>query len=371
MSTYRSASSRSKGSHDSGHDSSRDRSRDRSTRNDSDSARRVPVGAALAGIGLLASWLFVRAKTRRAEREHPPAGRFITVDGVRLHYLERGTGPALVLLHGNGVDAADWVHSGLFDAAAERYRVIAFDRPGFGYSARPRSTLWTPAHQARLLHHALEQLGVDSAIVVGHSWGALVALAMGLRAPDFVRGLVLVSGYYYPNLRLDALVAAPPAVPLLGDALRYTVAPLAGRLIWPAAAGWAFAPLPVSERFRQGSPWMALRPGSLRASAADATLMGPATMAMSQRYGRLKVPVQILAGTQDGVCDCAHHSERLYAALPHSELSVTPGVGHMLHYAEPGKVLGAIDAIAAQAGAPARPPGPRENARAAAAESGV
>lgn len=312
------------------------------------SGRRLSTGAALAGIGLLASWLFVRARTRRAEHAHPPAGRFITVDGVRLHYLERGTGPALVLLHGNGVDATDWERSGVLDAAAEHYRVIAFDRPGFGYSERPRSTVWTPDRQARLLHHALQELQVDSAIVAGHSWGTLVALAMGLQVPDFVRGLVLVSGYYYPSLRMDVMVGAPPALPLVGDALRYTVAPLAGRLIWPAAAGRAFAPLPVSERFREMSPWMVLRPAQLRANAADSSLMVPAAMSLARRYGRLKVPVQILSGTQDGVCDCGHNAERLHAALRHSELSVTPGVGHMLHYAEPGKVLGAIDAIASR-----------------------
>ena len=343
----------------------------RSTSENSRTTRRLSAGVAIAGLGLLASWLVVRAKSRRAERDHPPAGSFITVDGVKLHYLERGEGPVLVLLHGNGVDATDWEHSGLLDAAAERYRVIAFDRPGFGYSERPRSTVWTPDRQARLLHHALQELNVDSAIVAGHSWGTLVALNMGLQVPDFVRGLVLVSGYYYPSVRMDVMVGAPPAIPLVGDALRYTVAPLAGRLIWPAAVGRAFAPLPVSERFRAVSPWMSLRPGQLRANAADSSLMVPAAISLARRFGRLKVPVQILSGTQDGVCDCAHNAERLHAALRHSELSVTPVVGHMLHYAEPGKVLGAIDATASQVGGPAHLPSARENAVAAAGESGV
>ncbi len=343
----------------------------RSTGDNARTTRRLSAGVAIAGLGLLASWLVVRAKSRRAERDHPPAGSFITVDGVKLHYLERGKGPVLVLLHGNGVDATDWEHSGLLDAAAEHYRVIAFDRPGFGYSERPRGTVWTPDRQARLLHHALQELNVDSAIVTGHSWGTLVALNMGLQVPEFVRGLVLVSGYYYPSVRMDVMVGAPPAIPLLGDALRYTVAPLAGRLIWPAAAGRAFAPLPVSERFRAVSPWMSLRPGQLRANAADGSLMVPAAISLARRFGRLKVPVQILSGTQDAVCDCAHNAERLHAALRHSELSVTPGVGHMLHYAEPGKVLGAIDAIASLVGVPAHLPSARENAEAAAGESGV
>lgn len=331
----------------------------------------LPAGLGLAGLGLLASGLLVRSKTRQAERAHPPAGRFITVDGVRLHYLERGAGPVLVLLHGNGVDANDWEHCGLLEAACARYRVIAFDRPGFGYSARPRSTLWTADRQARLLRHALRELGVESAIVVGHSLGAQVALALGMCAPDVVRGLVLVSGYYYPSVRLDVMVSAPPAIPVVGDALRYTIAPLAGRLMWPAAVGRAFAPLPVADSFRLTSPWMSLRPSQLRANAADGALAAPSAQALARRYRELTVPAQILAGAEDGVCDCSRNAVRLQHALRQAELSVTPGVGHMLHYAEPGKVLAAIDAIAARVGERAHLPTPAANALAAAAESGV
>ncbi|WP_229507601.1 alpha/beta fold hydrolase [Massilia sp. Dwa41.01b] len=175
-----------------------------------------------------------------------------------------------MLLHGNGVYASDFEYSGLVGQLSERYRVIAFDRPGYGYSARPRSTVWTPDAQARLLHHALQEIGVDSAIVVGHSWGTMVALAMGLQVPDVVRGLVLLSGYYYPTLRLDVTVQAQPAIPLIGDLMRYTVSPLIGRLLWPLLAKRVFSPQPVSERFRRLDPWMALRPGQLRAAAAEA-----------------------------------------------------------------------------------------------------
>jgi hypothetical protein len=88
--------------------------------------------AAAAGLALCAA--FVRHQTRRAERAFPPDGRFVTVDGVRLRYLEWGDGPPLVLLHGNGMLADDFDISGVAAEAARRYRVIAFDRPGYGYS---------------------------------------------------------------------------------------------------------------------------------------------------------------------------------------------------------------------------------------------
>jgi pimeloyl-ACP methyl ester carboxylesterase len=337
--------------------------------------KRLRTGLLVAGLGLAASWLVVRSKTARAEAENPPRGKFVEVDGVRLHYLERGSGPALVLLHGTGVFANDFEYSGLVNELSGRYRVIAFDRPGYGYSERPRGTVWTPDAQARLLHHALQRIGVDSAIVLGHSWGAMVALAMGLQVPDFVRGLVLLSGYYYPTLRLDVPLLAQPAIPVIGDLMRYTVSPLISRMLWPLISKRVFAPMKVSERFRQLPPWMALRPKQLRASGADAALMVPAAMSLSKRVDRLRVPVQIITGTQDRIVKPAIQSERLHEALQDaghsSELHVQPGVGHMVHYAHPEQVAAAVDAIAAQVGEPIGLRSPRAEALARASESGV
>jgi pimeloyl-ACP methyl ester carboxylesterase len=329
------------------------------------------LGAAAAGIGLAASFFYVRAKTRQAEAENPPRGRFVEVDGVRLHYIERGEGPVLVLLHGNGVLANDFEHSGLLDRAAQHYRVIAFDRPGFGYSERPRSTVWTPQAQARLLHHALQELEVDSAIVLGHSWGTLVALSMALEVPDFVRGLVLLSGYYYPSLRLDVPMLSGPAIPVLGDLMRYTVSPILTRMMWRPLTKNVFSPQPVADSFRRLKPWMALRPGQLRASAAETALMVPAAMSLAKRYPELKVPAVLIAGTQDRIVDFGHNSERLNERIPDSELQLQPGVGHMTHYANPEQVMAAIDAIAARVGEPVFQRSPQAEAMAAASNSGV
>jgi pimeloyl-ACP methyl ester carboxylesterase len=336
-------------------------------------ARRRPrwqAGLVAAGLGLAASYFYVRKKTKQAEAEFPPRGRFVTVDGVRLHYIERGTGPALVLIHGNGVVANDFEHSGLLDRAAERYRVIAFDRPGFGYSQRPRTRIWTPQAQARLLHHALQEIGVDSAIVVAHSWGTLVALSLALDVPDFVRGLVLLSGYYYPSVRPDVPLQAGPAIPVVGDLMRYTVSPLISRMIWRPSEKAVFWPQPVSERFRAMPPWMAVRPQQLRASAADAALMVPAAAVLSKRYTELKMPVSILAGTKDKIADFSHNSERLSERVPAAELQLLPGVGHMVHYARQDDVIAAVDNIAGRVGEPTLLRDPRAEALARASESG-
>ena len=130
---------------------------------------RLAAGAAAVG-ALALSALVNRQLARNAERDNPPAGQFLEVNGAQLHYVERGSGPPLVLLHGNGSMIEDFESSGLIDLAAENYRVIVFDRPGFGHSNRPRNVVWTPAAQAELINSALQQLGVSQAIVLGHSW---------------------------------------------------------------------------------------------------------------------------------------------------------------------------------------------------------
>jgi alpha/beta hydrolase fold len=116
----------------------------------------LPTAAGVA-MAAVASTLLNRWLAKTAEHRNPPIGRFITVEGVRLHYVERGTGTPLVLLHGNGSMIEDFQSSGVIDLAAKKYRLIAFDRPGFGHSERPRSTIWTPEAQADLITAALKK----------------------------------------------------------------------------------------------------------------------------------------------------------------------------------------------------------------------
>src|SRR5439155_17056028 len=298
------------------------------------------VAAAMAGMAL---WNTYRA--RKVEREHPPRGRFVAVDGTRLHYLEKGGGRPVVFLHGNVVTAEDCGLSGLLDLASERqYHVIAFDRPGFGYSDRPPGVMWPPGRQADLFRQAFARLGIERPVVVGHSLGTLVALALALDHPDAVSGLVLLSGYYYPTLRADVPLFSLAAIPVIGDLIRYTVGPLFGAALLPLATKGMFSPVPVPERFANGFPGLPLRPSQIRAEVQDTATMGSAVAAMQRRYRELRMPVVIMAGTQDRIIDHRKHSVWLHQEIAQSALRLVPGVGHMLHYAVPEQVVDAIEA---------------------------
>lgn len=303
----------------------------------------LPLIAVAVAAGLLAATAALVARSARAtERENPPTGRFVRVRGIKLHYTDDGTGAPVVLLHGNGVTAKDWQVSGVLEGLAADRRVIAFDRPGFGYSERPRGTAWTPSRQADLIREALEQLGVSRAAVVGHSWGTLVALAMALNHPAIVDRLVLISGYYFPSLRVDAALQVAPATPVLGDVLRHTISPVVGRLMAGSVVRRLFAPAPVPERFERFPLAMSLRPSQLRAAAEEALLMVPSAAELQDRYGELDVSVAIIAGEGDKIVDPLAQSNRLAQLVLKEDAQLVPGAGHMVHYYAPERVVAAV-----------------------------
>jgi pimeloyl-ACP methyl ester carboxylesterase len=303
------------------------------------------VGAlATAATAAAAGALWVQYRARKAEHDHPPIGSVVEVDGIPLHYVDKGEGPAVVLLHGNALQLQDFVGSGLVDRLAERHRVIAFDRPGYGYSGRPRDRLWTAQAQAAFIQQALTLLGIEQPVILGHSWGTLVALGMAVDGAADVRGLVLVSGYYYSSARADVALAAPAALPVLGDVLRYTVSPLTARLFLKRSVEVMFAPARMPSEFFDVIPReMLLRPVQIRAEAEDAAFMIPAAARLSAHYSDLKMPVSIFAGAKDKVVDPESNSVRLHGAVPHSKLVVDPEGGHMVHYAVASDIVEAID----------------------------
>jgi pimeloyl-ACP methyl ester carboxylesterase len=302
------------------------------------------VAAVAATVGALAiSALVNRHMARTAEKANPPDGQFLEVGGVRLHYIERGSGTPLVLLHGNGSMIQDFESSGLIDLAAHNYRVIVFDRPGFGHTDRPRNVVWTPAAQAELIIAALNQLGVSHAIVLGHSWGASVAVALALKYPKLVQGLVLASGYYYPTLRLDVLPLSMPAAPLLGGVLGHTLSPIIARLMWPLMMNKMFGPRSVPKKFKGFPKEMALRPSQIRASAAEAALM--ISDAFRDEYANLKMPVVIIAGDKDRLVNIDKQSARLHRDVSQSSFHRIPATGHMIHQTAPRVAMAAINEV--------------------------
>jgi pimeloyl-ACP methyl ester carboxylesterase len=316
----------------------------------------VGVAAAAAFAGIAGVSALANGRAEKAEEARlPPAGRFLRLGRARLHYVERGVGPPVLLFHGNGATWADFAVSGLMDRLAERHRVIAFDRPGFGHSARPVGRRWTAEAQAALLMRAARALGVHRPVVVGHSWGALVGLHAAIAFPDELAGLVLLGGYLVPERRMDVALLSIPGLPLIGRLISYTLLPILARHYSGEAVGRIFAPNPVPERFLRRFPaGIALRASQLYASSQDNASMNASAAAAQRRLDRIKAPVAILAGAEDAIVDTDRHSAALHRNLPGSTFEALPGIGHMMHYFARDEVAAAVERMASAPPAPDR-----------------
>src|SRR6266404_7513448 len=130
---------------------------------------------------------------RKVEAAVPPCGQFIEIDGQRLHYIDtRGTRPAVVMIHGLGGTLWNYTYA-LSGKLSGEFRVIAVDRPGSGYSARPDDAPATLSAQAATLAKFMRALGLKQPLLVGHSLGGALSLAIALDHPDCAGALALIA----------------------------------------------------------------------------------------------------------------------------------------------------------------------------------
>lgn len=264
-----------------------------------------------------------------------------TTEGLNLHCALGGAGRDVVLIHGS-LSVLEDMLLGPFDLLAETCRVVAFDRPGHGRSERRRldGSIW---RQAEILHAGAIQLGLRRPVLVGHSFGAAVALAYALTYPDAVSGLVLLAPIAMPELRAEHLLFGPRATPVIGDILAQTAGPPLDAALGPLLVKAMFAPQEIPPRFLEGFPFeLVMRPKQMQANGEDAVqaLNGLALAAFS--YPRLASPARVLGGDADWVVNHELHGKALARLAPDASFTSLPGLGHMLHHFDPEAVAAAV-----------------------------
>jgi pimeloyl-ACP methyl ester carboxylesterase len=306
-------------------------------------------------IGAVFTW----AHTRRVEKLYPATGQAMEVEGCRLHFLDRAPHDAeplgtIVLLHGATSNLVESM-LGLGSALATRYRVIAFDRPGHGWSRRRRGIGGAqPAWQAAIVAGALRRLGVRNAVIAGHSWSGAVVPHFGLDHTDVAGALFILSGVTHPwpggsISWYDRLTASR-----VGWLFAHTLAIPIGLLLFRSAARKSFAPQPVPPGFlKKAFIPLVLRPAAFHANSRDIAVLHDAVTRQSARYGEIRLPAIVMGGDQDEIVWTDLHSRSFARDVAGAELIVLPGVGHLPQYARPERVLSAIEALAERV-APAR-----------------
>lgn len=265
----------------------------------------------------------------------PPRGRFIEVNGQKIHYVDRGTGPAIVMIHGLGGNLLNFDYA-LADRLSADHRVIMIDRPGSGYSVRPEGTPANLRAQAATIAAAIGRLGLSRPLVVGHSLGGAVALTLALEHPDQVGGIVLLAALTHAKDEVPEVfrgLAIPS--PLLRRIVAWTIATPLSIYNRDAVLGTVFGPDPVPADFAlRGGGVLGLRPVAFYNTSTDLLAINEDLPAMMQRYGALAVPTAMLYGRGDRLLDYREQGEALKAKLPALDLELIEG-GHMLPLMHP------------------------------------
>ena len=304
--------------------------------------RWIGAGAGIAAVGAGLA-LFSQWAGRRAERQAPADGRFLDVEGARLHYLDIGEGPAIVLIHGLGGQLRNFTYA-LTDLLPG-HRLILIDRPRSGYSTVPAGVEPGLKDQADLIARAIEALGLKRPLLVGHSLGGAIGLALALDHPGLVSGLALIAPLTQPQNEVPAafrgLVAAGTSKvgrTLLANLLAIPLGAATGKATTTAV----FAPEPAPQDFGvRGGGVLALRPGNFYAATFEMQAAGEEMTGIAARYGELDLPVSILYAREDNLLDYRIHGEQTARAIARCRLELVDG-GHMLPVTQPERTAAFI-----------------------------
>jgi len=299
---------------------------------------------------LVASALTSFAKSKGGEVPKPSASgsgnsevdeHFITVESLRVHYIEGGTGRTVVMIHGNAGGVEDF-EFGVVDLLSRQYRVVAIDRPGHGRSDRPAGRAATVEYQAQLLHQTLLRLGITQPILVGHSWGSALALAYALKYPNDVSAMVLLAPAAYPNSGANRLLRMTIKAPVVGDLSLLLGKSIMGHRMLKRDLARAFYPKAVPDDYLKvaSSSWLGRK--QLKAYLEDEWALNDSLKEMSTRYSEIHTPVVIVTGDEDKIVSPQQNAHRLHAAIPQSRMVELKETGHQIPVTDPDSIYAAL-----------------------------
>jgi pimeloyl-ACP methyl ester carboxylesterase len=273
---------------------------------------------------------------------------FVTAGKTKLHYIERGQGRPVVMIHGNAGDLHDF-ELGTFDLLARNYHAIALDLPGHGLSKEPRHAKGTIQEQAKVLHQALTAMGVKDPILVGHSWGGAIALAYALLYPHEISALVLLAPAAYSDHHHDAPAAFLLHLPVFSDFCIVAFKPFLGRKLLRKSLKEAFSPDPLPADYWKYASAVWLDRKRLKAFIKEDFMVDASLQKLSPQYGRIHAPVVIVTGDSDLTVSPQQNAFKLQHAIAKSELIVIPRAGHEIPEMHPEEVLRAVGKAAVDA----------------------
>jgi hypothetical protein len=274
--------------------------------------------------------VFTHRTARRVEAVLPPLGQFVDVPGARLHVVDRGRGPTVLLIHGLAGQMGHFTY-GVVDQLASDCRVIAVDRPGSGYSVRAPGAGANLNAQADAMAALISAMKLEKVLVVGHSLGGGVALALAQRHPELVCGLALLAPLTHVTEKISPafkglMLTHNWSQQLMAWTLAVPLTISMGQEILTLAFGPEAVPADYATR---AAGLLSARPCQFIAACQDLAAMEEDLPGMVAAYAHMRLPVSVLYGRGDRILSPIEQGQALVNALPGVQLTLIEG-GHML-----------------------------------------
>ena len=291
------------------------------------------------GFGLIAHGLTACDKienyaipTKFAEQNVPVTGKILNLNGLPVHgYIEGNGTQDVVFIHGAFGNLRDWVFATRAISKFDR-RFIYIDRPGFGYSERDQSN-WDAERQADQARAYLKKINGKNPILVGHSWGALVAMSWAAKYPGEVKGVISLAGLNMPFFGVSKLANDTGLINIAYELYFTNVARKVDSGSIKKFASRMFKPQDIPEGYLDyiGSD-LSRRLSTIKANKSDLGITSKALDENFAFYNHMEMPIEIIHGEKDFLVPVKSQAVAFNEFIPNSRLLLLPTVGHMAHH---------------------------------------
>jgi pimeloyl-ACP methyl ester carboxylesterase len=267
-------------------------------------------------------------------------GAYVTINDVKIRFKQIGTGPDLLFIHGVPGSIEDW--ESLIPVLSPRYRLTLYDRPGHGFSSA-ENIEYNLEHNARIAFGLIDKLQLKDVIVIGHSYGGSIVMAMAVQKTLSVKGFIAVGGTSYEVRHIDPLFCII-RLPLIGRGFASIASVTVGAGMVAEGIEQAFHPnlkaIPAGFTNRRKTIWLQTR--VICTIAREELNLNHDLQRIIPRYRDIQKSFIIIHGSDDLLVP-SDDSRRLHSVLPNSRLIILKNTGHQVQYAQSGAIVKAID----------------------------
>ncbi len=281
----------------------------------------------MSTLGLL---MFASFSNKKAEQYLPSVGRFVQLGNTRLHYLDQGSGPTVVLIHGLAGNLQNFTY-GVAKPLSQHFRVLTVDRPGCGYSTRENGADASLQAQADTIVSLLDHLNIESAVFVGHSLGGAISLAAAQRHPNKVKALALIAPLTHaPDKPSPAFKALDIQSAAVRKVVAWTLAVPGSLFKISKTLKIIFGPEKAPADFAiRGGGILSLKPQTFIAASSDLQNVRWSMPEIEAAYASMTTPVSVLYGREDRILSSKLNGEELPQRIRGAQVTLVSG-GHML-----------------------------------------